>query len=213
MTLLAGLRDGLRPASRPWSSAAASARAATPTTATVTMTAEEAEAYHARRSAAFAETDADLVSGLTLPTVEEALGIARAAVAAGMPVVISFTVETDGRLPSGQTLAEAIEQVDAETDGAPRYFMINCAHPDALRAGAGGWRRVARADPRHPGKRLEQSHAELDELGRLDAGDPEELADRIPRAAAAPAQPRVLGGCCGTDHRHIAAIAEAWLAE
>ncbi len=180
---------------------------------TVTMSAEEAEAYHARQVGVFAETDADLVSGLTLPTVEEALGIARAAVAAGMPVVISFTVETDGRLPSGQPLGEAIEQVDAETDGAPRYFMINCAHPthfERALADGGAWRGRIHGIRANASK---QSHAELDELGLLDAGDPEELATAY--LALQPLLPNleVLGGCCGTDHRHIAAIAEAWLAE
>jgi S-methylmethionine-dependent homocysteine/selenocysteine methylase len=180
---------------------------------TVTMTAGEAEAYHARQAAVFAETEADLVSGLTLPTVEEALGIARAAVAAGLPVVISFTVETDGCLPSGQPLGEAIEQVDAETEGAARYFMVNCAYPThvecALREG-GAWRTRLRGIRANASK---QSHAELDELGLLDAGDPQELAAAF--LALRPQLPNleVLGGCCGTDHRHIAAIAEAWLAE
>ncbi len=93
------------------------------------MTADEAQAYHSRQINVFAETSADLVSALTVTNVEEAIGVTRAAEAAGMPVVISFTVETDGRLPSGQPLGEAITQVDAQTDGAPAYFMINCAHP------------------------------------------------------------------------------------
>ncbi len=180
---------------------------------TVTMSAGEAEAYHARQVGVFADTDADLVSGLTLPTVEEALGITRAAVAAGMPVVISFTVETDGRLPSGQPLGEAIVQVDAETDGTPRYFMINCAHPthfERALADGGPWRGRIHGIRANASK---QSHAELDELGLLDAGDPEELAAAY--LALQPLLPNleVLGGCCGTDHRHIAAIAEAWLAE
>ena len=130
-----------------------------------------------------------------------------------MPVVISFTVETDGRLPSGQPLGEAIEQVDAETDGAPRYFMINCAHPthfERALADGGAWRGRIHGIRANASK---QSHAELDELGLLDAGDPAELAAAY--LALQPLLPNleVLGGCCGTDHRHIAAIAEAWLAE
>jgi homocysteine S-methyltransferase len=178
---------------------------------TVTMSAEEAEVYHGRQVQVFAESDADLVSGLTLPTVEEALGIARAAVAAGMPVVISFTVETDGRLPSGQPLGEAITQLDTATDGAPQYFMINCAHPthfERALAEGGGWRGRIHGIRANASK---QSHAELDELGLLDAGDPAELAAAY--LALQPLLPNleVLGGCCGTDHRHIAAIAEAWL--
>ena len=180
---------------------------------TVRMSPEEAEAYHARQVRVFAETDADLISGLTMPTVEEALGIARAAVAAFMPVVISFTVETDGRLPSGLPLGEAIERVDADTDGAPRYFMINCAHPthfEPTLAEGGAWRKRIKGIRANASR---QSHAELDELGLLDAGDPAELATAY--LALRPHLPglEVLGGCCGTDHRHIAAIAEAWLAE
>jgi len=180
---------------------------------TATMSAAEAEAYHARQIGVFTDTDADLVTGLTLPTVEEALGIARAAVAAGMPVVISFTVETDGRLPSGQPLGEAIEQVDAETEGGPRFFMINCAHPTHLEqalAAGGAWRDRIHGIRANASK---QSHAELDELGLLDAGDPEELAGSYLTLRPHLPNLQVLGGCCGTDHRHIEAIAEAWLAE
>jgi S-methylmethionine-dependent homocysteine/selenocysteine methylase len=94
-----------------------------------TMSADEAERYHAAQVRVFAETAADLVSALTMTYAEEAIGIVRAARAAGIPAAVSFTVETDGRLPSGQPLQEAIEQVDEETDGAAAYFMVNCAHP------------------------------------------------------------------------------------
>ncbi len=167
------------------------------------MTAEEAEAYHATQIATFAGTAADLVTALTMTYVEEALGIVRAARAAGMPVVISFTVETDGRLPSGQALGEAIEQVDSATDGYAAYFMINCAHPshfDAVLEPGAAWNdRVIGL--RANASRL--SHAELDEAEELDSGNPEELAleyvalrERLPRLT-------VLGGCCGTDHRHV----------
>ncbi len=93
------------------------------------LSADEAEAYHSAQIGTFAETSADMVTAITMTYAEEAIGIARAAAAAQIPAAISFTVETDGRLPSGQPLGEAIEQVDAETDGAPAYFMVNCAHP------------------------------------------------------------------------------------
>jgi S-methylmethionine-dependent homocysteine/selenocysteine methylase len=93
------------------------------------MTAEEAEDYHTRQIVVFAEAPADLVSGLTMTYTDEAVGVVRAAEAAGIPVAILFTVETDGRLPSGEALGEAIERVDAETGGAAAYFMLNCAHP------------------------------------------------------------------------------------
>ena len=79
----------------------------------VWMSASEAEEYHSSQITALAGTATDMISALTLNYAEEAIGITRAAQAAGMPVVISFTVETDGRLPSGQALKNAIEQVDA----------------------------------------------------------------------------------------------------
>jgi homocysteine S-methyltransferase len=176
------------------------------------MTADEAEAYHSRQAQVFAETDADLVSGLTLPSVEEAIGITRAARAAGMPVVISFTVETDGRLPTGRALGEAIEEVDRETDGAPEYFMVNCAHPShfaRVLAEGGAWRERIHG-VRANASRL--SHAALDDLGVLDAGNPEDLAAEMAALREWLPNLSVLGGCCGTDHRHIARIADAWLA-
>ena len=167
------------------------------------MTAAEAEAFHSWQIGVLAETEADLVAGLTITYVEEAIGIARAASGAGMPVVISFTVETDGRLPSGQQLAEAIEQVDREADGAAAYFMVNCAHPThflPVLRGPGPWDRVLGVRANASTK----SHAELDESEELDDGDPSELAggyleirDQLPHLT-------VLGGCCGTDHRHVA---------
>jgi S-methylmethionine-dependent homocysteine/selenocysteine methylase len=174
-----------------------------------TMTAAEAEDYHAEQIGTFAETAAEMVSAITMTYVDEAVGIARAAQAAGMPAAISFTVETDGRLPSGQPLGEAIEQCDAETGSSPAYFMVNCAHPthfaDVLE---GPWReRIAgiRANA------STMSHAELDAATELDEGNPTELAaqylalrEKLPNAT-------VLGGCCGTDDRHVAAIAAAWV--
>src|SRR5262249_13536093 len=136
---------------------------------------------------------------------EEACGVAQAAAATGVPSVVAFTVETDGRLPTGQPLAEAIDQVDAESGGAPMYFMVNCAHPthfaDVLDGGApwcagiGGIRANA----------SQMSHAELDEAEELDAGDPDDLADGYERLAANLPALKVIGGCCGTDHRHVAA--------
>jgi S-methylmethionine-dependent homocysteine/selenocysteine methylase len=174
------------------------------------MSAEEAEAYHAPQIATFADTTADMVSAITMTHAEEAIGIVRAAGAIDMPVAISFTVETDGRLPSGQDLADAVEQTDAETGGAAAYFMINCAHPthfahvlDDERP----WRERIRGLRANASA---MSHAELDEAEELDEGDPAELGaqhralrERLPNVA-------VLGGCCGTDHRHVAEVSDAW---
>ncbi|MBB4184967.1 S-methylmethionine-dependent homocysteine/selenocysteine methylase [Sinorhizobium terangae] len=175
------------------------------------MSADEAEDYHAAQIATFAASEADLVSGVTLNNVNEGIGIARAARRYGMPCAISFTVETDGRLVTGQSLQDAIETVDAETNGYPHYYMINCAHPShfdgALDQGQAWVKRIGgiRANASM------MSHAELDESETLDAGDPADLARRYRSLTGRLPQLRVLGGCCGTDHRHIAAICEACL--
>ncbi len=173
------------------------------------MTADDAAGYHARQIGVFAQAGADLVTAITMTSIAEATGVAEAARAAGIPVVLSFTVETDGRLPSGEQLGEAIEAVDAATGSYPAYFMVNCAHPTHfahLLEGAPAW--AARlGGVRANASKL--SHAELDEAEELDAGDPDELAaDYLALRAAAPSI-RVLGGCCGTDHRHIGAISAA----
>ena len=168
------------------------------------MNPEEAEAYHSAQISTFAGTSADLVSALTLNYAEEATGIARAAAEAGIPSVISFTVETDGRLPSGQELRDAVGEVDDATDSAPAYYMVNCAHPthfeDVLNEGGLERVRGLRANASM------KSHAELDEAEDLDQGDPDDLAERY--RAIRPLMPglNVVGGCCGTDERHIEAI-------
>jgi S-methylmethionine-dependent homocysteine/selenocysteine methylase len=173
------------------------------------MTAEEAERYHEPQIAVLAEECVDLVSALTLTYAEEATGIAHAAQRHGVPAVISFTVETDGALPSGQPLGEAIEQVDREADGGPAYFMLNCAHPThfahVLDPDAPWLQRVAgiRANA------SQKSHAELDASDELDSGDPDELAARYRELRGALPRLAVVGGCCGTDERHVSAVARA----
>ena len=173
------------------------------------MGSEEAEQYHAPQVEVFRDTAADMVSAMTLTYPEEAIGIVRAAQARGMPVAISFTVETDGRLPSGNTLQEAIRKVDDATGAGPVYYMINCAHPKHFE------RTVAARGPwldRIRGIRANASalsHAELDAATELDAGDPEGLGRRYRSLRDRLTRLCVLGGCCGTDHRHIAAICEA----
>ena len=171
-----------------------------------TMTAEEAEAYHAWQVGIFRNTDADMVSAFTMNTVAEAVGIARAAKAAGMPCVISFTLETDGRLPTGQTLREAIEAVDAATNAFPAYFMINCAHPTHFAEMLSGRRALGEAHPRPPGQFLEAQPRRARQAKDLDDGDPVELGEQYRELRAKLPHLTVLGGCCGTDHRHVAEI-------
>jgi S-methylmethionine-dependent homocysteine/selenocysteine methylase len=173
------------------------------------MSAQEAQDYHAEQVAVFRGTPADMVSAFTLNYANEAIGVARAAKAAGLPVVISFTVETDGRLPTGQSLKEAIEQVDAETGAAPAYYMLNCAHPthfaDQLATG-GIWMRRLRGLRANASRR---SHAELETMTELDTGDPVELGRQYAELRRRFRHINVLGGCCGTDHRHVEQIALA----
>lgn len=173
------------------------------------ISAGEAALYHRPQVATFADTDADFVNALTLTYAGEAVGIVRAAGAEEVPVAISFTVETDGRLPSGQPLGEAIDEVDTATEGYAAYFMVNCAHPTHFAGaldGDGAWRdRIAGVRANASRK----SHAELDESEELDAGDPEELASHYPQLRERLPNLRVAGGCCGTDDRHIAAIHDA----
>lgn len=170
------------------------------------MTTGEAADYHALQVGALADAGADMLTALTLTYADEAIGIVRAAQAATIPVVVSFTVETDGRLPSGESLRDAIEQVDDETGGAVAYYMINCAHPTHL-AGileAGGpWTERLRGLRANASAK---SHAELDESSELDDGDPLALAEHLRELASRMPCLTVLGGCCGTDHRHIGAI-------
>ena len=178
---------------------------------TTVMSADEAEAYHGTQITTFADTAADLVTAITMTYADEAIGIVRAARAAGLPAVVSFTVETDGRLPSGQPLAEAIAEVDGGTGHGAAYFMVNCAHPTHF---AGVLEDDAPWTERIRGLRANastKSHAELDEADELDEGDPADLAARHATLVARLPKLTVLGGCCGTDHRHVTAICDAVL--
>ncbi|MFL6813423.1 MAG: homocysteine S-methyltransferase family protein [Bradyrhizobium sp.] len=173
------------------------------------MTAQEAETYHATQIRTFTEAGVDLVTAITMTNANESIGIARAAQALGVPVSISFTVETDGRLPTGQGLPEAIEEVDASTASGPVYFMINCAHPTHFQGTLG---EIGTAVKRVHGLRAnasKQSHQELNEAVDLDDGDPVELAVQYGELRQRHPHINVLGGCCGTDHRHIAQISLA----
>ncbi len=170
------------------------------------MTAKEAADYHGEQIEVFRDTEADMVSAFTLNYVNEAIGVVHEAKKAEMPVVISFTVETDGKLPSGQTLKDAIEQVDRETSNAPAYYMLNCAHPthfaDALQKGE-QWVSRLRGVRANASTR---SHAELDAAPDLDIGNPAELGRHYRDLRARFRHVNVLGGCCGTDHRHVGEI-------
>jgi homocysteine S-methyltransferase len=168
------------------------------------MSPDEATRYHARQIAILAEAGVDFVTALTLTNSPEAIGIARAAAQAHVPGVISFTVETDGRLPSGQELREAIEDTDAASHTPPAYYMINCAHPTHFASALdddGAWLERIRGVRANASSK---SHEELDESDELDAGDPDELAARYRELLDQLPNLTVIGGCCGTDQRHVA---------
>ncbi|MBE9029006.1 homocysteine S-methyltransferase family protein [filamentous cyanobacterium LEGE 11480] len=175
------------------------------------MTTTAAAAYHRPQIEIFRDTAADFVSAFTINYVEEAIGIVQAAQTAEMPVVISFTLETDGNLPTGQTLKSAIEQVDQVTNNGPIYYMINCVHPThfehTLIAGEPWLERIqglrANASVR--------SHAELDVAEDLDDGNPAELGHQYRELIDKLPNLNIFGGCCGTDERHVESICRACL--
>jgi S-methylmethionine-dependent homocysteine/selenocysteine methylase len=173
-----------------------------------TMSPSESATYHGLQARSLAEAGAEMISAITMTHAGEAIGVAQAANAVGLPSVISLTVETDGRLPSGQPLGEAIFQIDDATHGAPAYYMVNCAHPthfSALFDTAAEWTSRIHGI-RANASRL--SHAQLDETTELDRGDIDELAS-LYGDLGRQLDLRVVGGCCGTDDEHVAAIANA----
>lgn len=173
------------------------------------MSARDAQSYHQRQIDVFAESAADLVSALTINYVEEAIGITEAARHADMPVVISFTVETDGNLATGQSLQSAVEQVDSLTSAYPSYFMINCAHPSHFKQvlqNEAPWVQRIRGLRANSSTK---SHAELNESTELDIGDPHDLGQLHARLKQHLPLLTVFGGCCGTDVRHVEQIALA----
>ena len=171
------------------------------------MSAAAAHDYHLAQIATFASTEADMVAAFTLTYPDEAIGIVDAAAACEMPVAISFTLELDGRLPSGDALSDAILRTDAETGAYAAYYMVNCVHPSHIEpalAEEGPWRERLHGLRANASRR---SHAELDEATELDDGDPEELGEEYETLQQLLPRMNVLGGCCGTDVRHVAAIA------
>ncbi|MDR5741076.1 MULTISPECIES: homocysteine S-methyltransferase family protein [unclassified Caballeronia] len=173
------------------------------------MTRDEARAYHQPQIDTFASTAADMVAAFTITYPDEGIGVIDAARRADMPVAISFTLETDGRLPSGDALRDAVERADEESGGYAAYYMINCAHPshfETVLGDGGAWLDRVHG-VRANASRL--SHAELDDSTDLDDGDPEELGAQYRALRALLPRMNVVGGCCGTDHRHVSAICHA----
>ncbi|MEA2365493.1 MAG: homocysteine S-methyltransferase [Thermoleophilaceae bacterium] len=174
------------------------------------LSAAASREYHSTQIETFADTAADMVTAITMTYADEAVGLAQAAHDSGLPVAISFTVETDGMLPDGQELGKAIEEVDEATYGTVAYYMVNCAHPthfeDVVDTNEDWTERIRglRANA------STMSHDELDEAEELDDGEPADLGARYAALRSRLPYLNVVGGCCGTDHRHVAAIRDAW---
>ena len=176
---------------------------------TMVMSPDEAQKYHATQIGIMSETNADMITAFTLNYLDEAIGMARAAKKVGIPIVISFTVENDGKLPTGQTLKQAIELVDEATQSTPVYYMVNCAHPSsvahALVPGETWLERIHGIQ----GNASKKTHAELDKSTEIDAGNPAEFAKDNQALLHKLKNLNVLGGCCGTDDRHVEEICKA----
>lgn len=171
------------------------------------ITAEEAEDYHSVQIATLKQAKVDLVSAMTLNSVAEAVGIARAASTAGLPVCIGFTLDSRSRLQSGPTLREAIEAVDREAgDSKPDFFGINCSHPAEFEPALepGDW--IQRIRSLRPNAAL-MDKIELCQLGHLEEGDPRELGELMGDLARRYPHIDIWGGCCGTWDKHLDAIA------
>lgn len=173
------------------------------------MSPDEAEAYHVHQAQLLSSSAPDMLCALTINNVNEAIGIARAADRTGLPLALSFTVETDGRLPTGEALGDAIDAVDAATGSAPAYYMINCAHPTHFEATLDAGRDWTTRIRGIRANASTCSHSELEAMTELDAGDPDDLGARYRALLARHPRMTVLGGCCGTDLRHVASIARA----
>lgn len=171
------------------------------------MTVTEASAYHIVQIGTLAQTDADLITAYTMADPNEAIGMVLAARAHALPIVVAFTVETDGTLPTGGTLKDAIADVDRATDGYAAYYMINCAHPDHFTNTLtdAPWTSRVRGIVANASR---CSHAELDNATELDAGNPAEFGQQLADLRQKHSQVRVLGGCCGTDMRHLSHLAK-----
>lgn len=171
-----------------------------------TITEDEAEAYHAFQIAASKAAGADLVIGITFNNIPESIGFVRAAQDVGIPVGISLTLTPEGVMRSGPSLQQAVEEIDAATDGAAAWFGTNCAHPVEFEPALNGGAWTDRLRYVRPNASKMDKIA-LCKLGHLEDGDPEELGGQMADLKRRFPQADILGGCCGTDERHLGEIA------
>lgn len=166
--------------------------------------------YHIRQVAVLKDAGVDLVTAATLTNWEEATGITLAAKECKTPLAVGFTVELDGRLPSGDSLEDAVEKVDKMTGAYPSYYMVNCGHPDHIRKAmekGGKWRERVMAFRVNASRK---SHEELDRMETLDEGDVEELGRLTAELGKLMPRMVLMGGCCGTRAEHVRSIGRNW---
>ena len=171
------------------------------------ITADEAEDYHSVQLHNLDGTAADMAVAATFNNIPEAIGVIRAAKGAGMPIGVSLTLTPEGRLRSGPTLREAVETVDEVTAGAAAWFGTNCSHPlefEPAIADAGPWLDRLRYIRPNAAK---MDKIALCSLGHLEDGDPEELGEQMGDVVRRLPRADIIGGCCGTDERHLSEIA------
>lgn len=171
------------------------------------ISASEAEDYHAVQLGNLEGTAADMAVAATFNNIPESIGVIRAANRMGIPIGVSLTLTPEGRLRSGPTLREAVETIDEVTGGAAEWFGTNCAHPlefEPALDDAGPWLDRLRYVRPNAAK---MDKLALCELGHLEDGDPVELGEQMGEVARRFPRADILGGCCGTDERHLSEIA------
>lgn len=174
------------------------------------LSSHEARAFHQWQAELFREAGADFLYAGIMPVLGEAAGMAQAMAETGLPYIISFTIQRDGRLIDGTTITGAIEYIDSLSGPKPVCYMTNCVHPkivyDAL---SQPFNRNEIVKSRFLGIQANTSplsYAELDGSPDLISSEPEEFAEEMIKLRSI-SNMKLFGGCCGTDHRHMEQVA------
>jgi len=172
---------------------------------------EDAASFHERQACLLSDAGVDFLMAATQPAAGEALGIARAMAGTGLAHIVSFIVRQTGALLDGTPLHEAIAMIDARVNPTPLGYMVNCVHPAVVKTAL--TKTVESSPSIHDrivglqGNTSTKSPEALGNLDHVDAADsPEEFADAVVDVYRRFGV-KILGGCCGTDGRHIRAIA------
>lgn len=175
------------------------------------LTANEAYEYHSWQAKLFAEAKVDFLYAAIMPTLPEAIGMAEAMAETGLPYIISLMIRTDGRMIDGTTIHTAIETIENSIEIKPIFYMTNCVHPANVgKALAWEFNRTELVRNRLKGIQANASPLtpeELDDCCEILSSEPTELAEEIMKLHKHHGF-QILGGCCGTDERHIEEIAK-----